>query len=256
MKLAFIFPGKESEKEANPAFFKSLKDTIDSVKRPDTSVKIYALPNDLPDEAEMAYWYVHPKMFSAMIPVARQAQKDGCDAVVIGCVGSTDAEYGIKEVLDIPAVGIGESCLLMAQVLGQSFSIMTYDNKIAAWIDRMVRERHLEDFCVSVRPANIPLDEMMGRNAMAKIYERVLNQARLAVSEDRADVIVNGSAGFAGLADYLRKHVEAPVVDAVEAGIKFGEMFADLKKSKNLYQSKVATYKSSPNLDKVLKKYF
>lgn len=256
MKLAFIFPGKESEKEANPAFFKSLKETIDSVKRADTKVEIYALPNDLPDEAEMAYWYVHPMMFSGMIGVARKAQKDGADAVVIGCVGSTDAEYGVKEVLDVPAVGIGEASLLMAQVLGQNFSIMTYDNKIAAWIDRMVRERHLEDFCVSVRPANIPLDEMMGRNAMAKIYERVLTQAKLAITEDRADVIVNGSAGFVGLADYLRKRVDAPVVDAVEAGIKFGEMFADLKKSKNLYQSKVYTYRSSPNLDKVLGKYF
>jgi Asp/Glu/hydantoin racemase len=256
VKLAFIFPGKESEKDANPAFFKSMRETIDSVRRPDTTVEIYALPNDLPDEAEMAYWYVHPKMFSAMIGVARRAQKDGMDAVVVGCVGSTDAEYGIKEVLDIPAVGIGESCLLMAQLLGQNFSIMTYDNKIAAWIDRMVRERHLEDFCVSVRPANIPLEEMMGRSSMARIYERVLNQAKLAITEDRADVIVNGSAGFVGLADYLRKRVEAPVVDAIEAGIKFGEMMADLKKSKNLYQSKVYTFKPSPNVDKVLGKYF
>jgi Asp/Glu/hydantoin racemase len=256
MKLAFLFPGKEAEKEANPEFFRSLQGTIDSVKRPDTDVRIYALPNNLPDEGEMAYWYVHPKMFSAMIGIAKKAEKDGADAVVVGCVGSTDAEYGIKEVLDIPAVGIGESCLLMAQVVGQSFSILTYDNKIGAWIDRMVREKHLEDFCVSVRPANISLNEMMGRNAMAKIYQKVLVQAKKAVEEDRADVLVNGSAGFAGLADYLRKRVEVPVVDAVEAGIKFGEMFADLKKSKNLMQSKYATYRSSPNMDKVLQKYF
>lgn len=256
MKLAFMFPGREVEKTNNPSFFKSLEATIKSVKRPDTEFKIYALPNDLPEENEMAYWYVHPKMFSAMIGVAKQAERDGNDVVVIGCVGSTDAEYGIKEVLDIPAVGIGESCLLLAQILGQNFSLLTYDNKIGAWIDRLVRERHLEDFCVSVRPANVSLAEMMERGAMDKIYQKILTQAKLAIEQDRAEVLVNASAGFAGLADYLRKRVDAPVVDAVESGIKFGEMMADLKKSKGLYQSKVACYRSSPNMDKVLKQYF
>jgi allantoin racemase len=255
MKLAFLFPGRDVERENNPTFFKSLKATIESVKRPDTSVEILTLPNSLPEETEMAYWYVHPTMFSALIRVAKRAERDGFDGVVIGCVGSTDAEYAIKEVLDIPAVGIGESALLLAQVLGQNFSILTYDNKIAAWIDRLVRERQLENFCVSVRPANISLGEMMGRGSMAKIYRKVLTEARLAVSEDRAEVLVNASAGFAGLADYLRKRVEAPVVDAVEAGIKFGEMLADLKKSKGLYQSKVAAFRSSPNTAKVIEKY-
>jgi Asp/Glu/hydantoin racemase len=256
MKLAFLFPGREVEKKNNPAFFKSLEATINSVKRPDTEVRIYGLPNDLPEENEMAYWYVHPKMFSAMIATAKQAERDGNDAIVVGCVGSTDAEYGIKEVLGVPAVGIGESCLLLAQVLGQNFSLLTYDNKIAAWIDRLVRERRLEGWCLSVRPANITLAEMMERGAMEKIYRKVLAQAKLAVSEDRAEVLVNASAGFAGLADYLRKRVDAPVVDAVESGIKFGEMMADLRKSKGLSQSKVACYQPSPNMDRVLKQYF
>ena len=42
-------------------------------------------------------------------------------------------------------MGVGEASLLLAQVLGQNFSILTYDDKIAAWIDRFVREHHLED---------------------------------------------------------------------------------------------------------------
>jgi Asp/Glu/hydantoin racemase len=256
MKLAYIFPGRDAERKDNPSFFKSLKAAMDSVKRPDTSISILTLPGRLPGEAEMAYWYVHPKVFSAMIPVAERAQRDGFDAVVIGCVGSTDAEYAIKEVLDIPAVGIGESALLLAQVLGQNFSILTYDNKTAAWIDRLVRERHLEDFCVSVRPLNVSLGEMMGREAMARIYQRVLREARLAASEDRAEVVVIGSSGFAGLADYLRKRIKTPVVDPVEAGIKLAEALADLKQSKNVYQSKAAAYRSSPNTAKVLGEYF
>ena len=256
MRLAFVFPGRDVDKENNPSFFKSLQATIESVKRPDTSVEILTLPDSLPEETEMAYWYVHPLMFSALVATAKRAEEQGFDAVIVGCVGATDAEYAIKEVLDIPAVGVGESALLLAQVLGQNFSLLTYDNKIAAWIDRLVYERHLQDICVSVRPANISLGEMMARGSMEKIYKKVLAQAKLAISEDRAEVVVNASTGFAGLADYLRKHIDAPVVDAVEAGVKFAEMLADLKMSKNLYQSKVAAYKPSPNAAKVIKEYF
>ncbi|MDA4114716.1 MAG: aspartate/glutamate racemase family protein [Thaumarchaeota archaeon] len=256
MRLAFVFPGRDVDKKNNPSFFRSLEATIDSVKRPETSVEILTLPDSLPEETEMAYWYVHPLMFSGLVAAAKHAEEEGFDAVIVGCVGATDAEYAIKEVLDIPAVGVGESALLLAQVIGQNFSLLTYDNKIAAWIDRLVYERHLQDVCVSVRPANISLGEMMARGAIEKIYKKVLAQAKLAVSVDRAEVVVNASTGFAGLADYLRKHIDAPVVDAVEAGVKFAEMLADLKKSKNLYQSKVAAYKPSPNAAKIIKQYF
>lgn len=255
MKLAYLFPGRTADRDDNPEFFHSLEATIEGVKRRDTSVEIITLPDSLPEEGEMAYWYAHPKMFSAMIVAAKRAEKAGFDGVIVGCVGATDAEYGVKEVLDIPVVGVGEAALLLAQVLGQNFAILTYDGKVAAWVDRLLRERHLEDFCVSVRPANVTLAEMMARGALPKIYRRILKEARAAIVEDRAEVIVNGSTGFAGLADYLRKRVAAPVIDPVESGVKFAEMLVDLKKAKNLYQSKVASFRSSPNAEKVIAEF-
>ena len=106
-----------------------------------------------------------------------------------------------------------------------------------------------------MRPANISLGEMIGRGQMARIYRKLLAEAKRAISEDRAEVLVNASTGFVGLADYLRKRIDAPVVDAAEAGVKFAEMLADLKKTKNVYQSKVACYRASPNMEKVIKAY-
>lgn len=256
MRLAYLHPGKESDKKVTPEFFTALEGAIRSVARPDTSFEVWGIPGALPEEDEMAYWYVHPKVFSGMIANAKRAEKAGFDGVVIGCVGATDAEYAIKEVLDIPAAGIGESCLSLAQMLGQNFSILTYNNKIAAWIDRLVSEHHLGGRCVSVRPANISLGEALGRDAIATIREKMLTQAKRAIEEDRAEVIVNASAGFVGMADYLRKNVSAPVVDAVESGVKFTEMLVDLRKTKGLLQSKVASYQASPNTDKVIAEFF
>ena len=256
MRLAYLHPGKESDKKVTPEFFTALEGVIRSVARPETSFEIWGLEGKLPEEDEMAYWYVHPKIFSAMIANAKRAENEGFDGVVIGCVGATDAEYAIKEVLDIPVAGIGESALLLAQILGQNFSILTYNNKIAAWIDRLVSEHHLGDKCVSVRPANISLGEALGRDAMAAIREKMLTQARKAMEEDRAEVIVNASAGFVGMADYLRKNIEAPVVDSVESGVKFAEMLVDLRKAKGLLHSKVASFQASPNTDKVIAEFF
>jgi allantoin racemase len=256
MKLAYLHPGRDSDKGVNPEFFKALENAIRGVARPDTTFEILGLPDSVPEENEMAYWYVHPRMFSSLVASAKRAEKEGFDAVVIGCVGATEAEYAIKEVLDIPVAGIGESSLLLAQILGQNFSILTYNNKIAAWIDRLVSEHHLKDKCVSVRPANITLDDALARGGMSTIYRKMLVQASKAVKEDRAEVIINASAGFVGLADHLRRRVKAPIVDAVESGIKFAEMLADLKKTKNLYQSKVACYQPSPNIDRVIEHFF
>ena len=55
------------------------------------------------------------------------------------------------------------------------------------------------------------------------------------------------------MADYLRKRIDAPVVDPIETGVKFAEIMVDLHKSKGLLQSKVLTYKGSPNVDKFLR---
>ena len=256
MRLAFVFPGRDVDKENNPSFFKSLQATIESVKRPDTSVEILTLPDSLPEETEMAYWYVHPLMFSALVATAKRAEEQGFDAVIVGCVGATDAEYAIKEVLDIPAVGVGESALLLAQVLGQNFSLLTYDNKIAAWIDRLVYERHLQDLCVSVRPANISLGEMIARGLHGEDLQEGARPGQAGHLRGPGRGRGERLDRVRRLADYLRKHIDAPVVDAVEAGVKFAEMLADLKMSKNLYQSKVAAYKPSPNAAKVIKEYF
>ena len=47
--------------------------------------------------------------------------------------------------------------------------------------------------------------------------------------------------------------MRAPVVDPVEAGVKFAEMLVDLHRSKGLLHSKLLSYKPSPNTDKILR---
>lgn len=251
MRLLFLVMVRESEKKTRPDFFKALESAISQVARPGTEVKIQGLSDIFPDTSEALYWYAQPRATDELCYLARKGEKEAYDGVVIGCVGAVEAEYAIKEALNIPVVGVSESSFLLALLLGVNFSLLTYADKTYAWLYRTVRQYGLEHKCASIRQAEIGVKEMLSKGDVA--YEKTLEQAQLAIKEDRAEVIVLGSIGYAGMADYLRKRIDAPVVDPIETGVKFAEIMVDLHKSKGLLQSKVLTYKGSPNVDKFLR---
>ena len=66
----------------------------------------------------------------------------------------------------------------------------------------------------------------------------VVAQARLAVEEDRAEVIVLGCGGMAGLDERLAADLGVPVVEGVTAAVKLAEGLTDLR----LTTSKVRTF--------------
>lgn len=253
MKLAFLFPFRDSDMHRERGLIEALSNDIKKVARADTEVEIFGLPEDIFDLSEGIYFYAHPKVTTGMIYRAKKAEKQGFDGIIIGEVGAVDAEYSLKEILNIPVVGASESSFLLALLLGVNFSLLTYGDKAYAWLYRTVREYGLEHKCVSIRQADISDDELLGRESIEKICRVILEKANQAIKEDRAEVLLLASVGFAGLADYLRKRVSVPVVDPVEAAVKFAEMLVDLNKSKGLLHSKVLSYKPSPNVDRILK---
>jgi len=223
-----------------------------AVKREDTQVEVLGILGKMPSQAEMVYWYAHPFMTLGMVRRVAELTPGEYDGVIIGDVGGQEAEYALKELLDIPVVCVGQACFLLAHTLGRNFSILTYNDKVAAWLERILREYGFTSRCVSIRPAGIELSSALSRETEQEMYDQLLNQAKRALADDHAEVIVNGSAGFVGLAERLRHDLPVPVVDPVEAGVKFAEMLVDLTKAVGLYHSKVSTWKGSPNSRKYL----
>jgi len=252
LRLLFLYGARDSDKNTDPAFFEGLNNTLRQVSRSDTEIEVWGLTDNVFDVSESVYWYAHSKAVTDMIYKAKKAEKEGFDGVIIGCVGAVDAEYALKEILSIPVVGAGEASFLLALALGANFSVLTYSDKAYAWLYKTVRDYGLEDRCVSIRQAGRSWDELMQSSSKEDAYQKMLEQANLAIKEDHADVIVLCSIGITELADYLRKRVAAAVVDPTEAGVKFAEMLIDLHKTKGLLHSKALTYKPSPNTDKTL----
>ncbi len=251
MRILFLYAGRDSDRNTNPDYFKALEKSIVEVARPETQVEVRGLSDNVYETVEALYWYSHPRVIEELCVAAKKAERDGYDCVVIGCVGAVDAEYAIKEILNIPVVGVSETSFLLAYMLGANFSILTYSDKAYGWLYRTVREYQLEHKCVSIRQADLGMKELLKKTEL--VYEKILEQAKVAVNQDRAEVILLGSIGFAGLADYLRERIDATIVDPVEAGVKFAEIFVDLHKTKGFLHSKKLTYKASANMDKFLK---
>ena len=70
-----------------------------------------------------------------------------------------------------------------------------------------------------------------------RAVEAIIEQALLAVSEDKAEVIVLGCGGMAGLDEEIRRRAGVPVVDGVAAAVTIAESLVRLQ----LSTSKVRT---------------
>jgi allantoin racemase len=90
--------------------------------------------------------------------------------------------------------------------------------------------------CASVRASGLAVLDLEQDEAAA--VDAIAEQAALAVTEDRAEVICLGCGGMAGLAERVVKRTGVPVVDGVSAAVTIAESLVRL----GLSTSKVRTY--------------
>ena len=93
--------------------------------------------------------------FEAMIGAMAVAELAGAhlighDAMIIAAFGDPGL-LAMREVLDIPVVGLTESAVLAACALGQRFSIIAISKRIAAWYDETVASYGLASRLASIR---------------------------------------------------------------------------------------------------------
>ncbi len=84
------------------------------------------------------------------------AERDGCDAVVVNCF----ADPGVKaarEAVSIPVLGPGESAMHLATILGENFSIVTVLDSVIATVRNHARLYGVADRLASIRSVNIPV---------------------------------------------------------------------------------------------------
>lgn len=142
------------------------------------------------------------------------------DGVVVAAFGDPGLA-GIKELCNVPVVGMTEAALASACLLGQRFSIIAISNRIQAWYRECVAANGLSSRLASVRSLQQPLRDIgsVQEDHAARLEELSLQ----AVREDGADVIIVAGAPLAGLARTLKDRIPVPVVDGVSSAIRHCE---------------------------------
>jgi len=158
----------------------------------------------------------------------KEGEERGFDAVAISCMCDCGLHPG-RELVEIPVTGAFESSVLLASSLGQKFSIVTISKGIIPLFQSLIRSIGLEANLASIRSIEIPVLELS--KDPGKTKKALLDEAKKAVEEDGAHVIILGCTGMTGLAHWLQKQLKLPVIDPLAAAIKLAETLVDLKLS-------------------------
>jgi allantoin racemase len=171
------------------------------------------------------------------------AEKEGFDAVVIGCFYDPGLREA-RELVEIPVVGVCEASLHVASMLSAGkFSVLVGRRK---WIPKMADNAKIygfEDRIASWRVLDLTVPDM---HDMEKTQAAILREARGAVEEDMAECVVLGCTGMAGQAKRAQEEFGIPVLDPVLMGVKVAELRATLWKRHGISHSKIGGYEAPP----------
>jgi allantoin racemase len=150
----------------------------------------------------------------------------GCDAALISAFGDPGLAAA-REFVDIPVVGIEESAILMAWMLGRRYSIVCLTPRLRTWYIECAQEHGLAGRLVSVRALNVPIPDIT--NAKEQLRDQLLKECMRAIEQDDAEVIIFGGGPIAGLARESADAIPVPCLDGVSCAVRMAEALVALR---------------------------
>lgn len=161
------------------------------------------------------------------------------DAVILGGFGEHGKD-GLAELLDVPVFDVAESAAHLAMLLGRTFSVVTTLPRARAHIEDRLLVAGLDRKLASVRATGL------GTRALdddpAASIDKIVSEARRAIDEDGAEVIVLGCGGMAGWTEQIAARLGVPVIESVVAAVALAEATVGLQ----LRTSKIGSYAPPP----------
>lgn len=152
--------------------------------------------------------------------------EEAVDGVVVAAFGDPGLP-ALKELSDVPVIGITEAALCAAALQGHRFSIIAISERIKPWYRDCVERFGLTGRLASIRSINESLNSI--GSVQQDFKKTLLALSRQSIAEDGADVIILAGAPLAGLARELRGQIPVPVVDGISAGIRMAEAVVGLQ---------------------------
>lgn len=141
------------------------------------------------------------------------AEAQGFAAVVVDTVSDSGVR-ALRSRLSIPVIGPGEAAFHMAMSLGKRFTVLTMWDEWFPLYEKTLTEYGLWDRVASLRSIRTRPDVtelLAGKEEV--IFAKLEAEARAAIDEDHADVIVLGSTTMHQSAGHLAKVLPIPVIN-------------------------------------------
>lgn len=136
------------------------------------------------------------------------------DGYVIACFGDPGLAAA-REFARGPVLGIAEAAMHAASFISTRFSVVTTLERTCIIAEHLLLTHGMERHCRRVRSTDLAVLDLEQPGSDSR--RRIIEECRLAVSEDRVGAIVLGCAGMADLCAVVSREIGVPVIDGVAA---------------------------------------
>jgi allantoin racemase len=141
----------------------------------------------------------------------------------------------LKEILDIPVLGIAEASYHVASLIGHRFSVLTGTTK---WTPP--KHDYIMGLGVEAKAASFrSYSEWDDNDTYESLKKKLIEVSKKCIEEDGAEVIILGGGPLVGYGKQLEKELGIPIIDPTICALKMMEGFIDL----GYKQSKVCRWK-------------
>ena len=240
-------------------FFKSVaveqwRRSFGSVKQPDTEL-VYRFPRRglTALEGEM-YSYLHHLAAGEILHAVVQAEREGFDGALIACFHDPML-WDVRQAVDIPVVGFGESSMVLATLMGRKFGVVTISPFSVHDTEENIVRYGLGDRCAGVRCTFEPGDVQEKAMGDARGAIEAFTVAARELIAAGAEVIIPGCGLMAPAlrfapgaeAEYPNGLTEVdgvPIADVYGNAIKCLEALVALRKAGSCWISRKGLYAS------------
>lgn len=214
-----------------------LREVLQGIKNPDTELTVVC-PTEAPPAIESAY--DEALCIPHVLKLVEKAGAEGYDAAILACFSDPGLEAA-REVTDMLVMGIEESSMHAAAMLGAKFTILTLNQERVPTKYKEARRFMLENSLASVRPLGMSVAET--DEDPDRTRARIREIAKQAKEQDGAEVVLLGCAGMAGYAEGITEELGLVVIDPSSVALKLTEAMV----AAGLKQAKCGYYAEPPS---------
>lgn len=219
---------------------------IKDVANPDTSIEVVSL-NSLIKMDNLEYRYYESLVWGEISRIAYDSDNNNIDAMVIGCFYDPALEDCREICKNTIVVAPCQASMQVAANIANKFSVIVGQEK---WIEQMTERAHrygFANYLSSMRSINIAANALQCDPEYT--IQRIIEEGRKAVEEDKAEALILGCTCNFGLYKTVQEALGVPVIDPLLAAVKSAEHLAGMKNQFGLKPSNKWSSEAPPEIE-------